>query len=145
MEASPDKKNIEIDEVTLRHLKSAGKWSMFIGIIGFILLGIIIVAGILAGTFLAAFNKGDSGFILPDALIMIIMLAVAVICLFHVFFLMRFSKHASNAVRLHNSTELKKAIKSLKLYFIYIGILIIILLSGYLAALVIAGNSVSLV
>jgi len=145
MEASPDKKNIEIDEVTLRHLKSAGKWSMFIGIIGFILLGIIIVAGILAGTFLAAFNKGDSGFILPDALIMIIMLAVAVICLFHVFFLMRLSKHASNAARLHNSTELKKAIKSLKLYFIYIGILIIILLSGYLAALVIAGNSVSLV
>ena len=145
MEANPDKKIIEIDEATLRHLKSAGKWSMFIGIIGFILLGIIIIAGILAGTFLAAFNSGDSGTKLPDALIMAIIIAAGVICLLHVFFLVRFSKHASNAVKMNDSTEFKKAIKSLKLYFIYIGILIIILLSGYLAAFVISGSSVSLV
>jgi len=145
MEVNPDKKIIEIDEATLRHLKSAGKWSMFIGIIGFILLGIIIIAGILAGTFLAAFNSGDSGTKLPDALIMAIIIAAGVICLLHVFFLVRFSKHASNAARMNDSTEFKKAIKSLKLYFIYIGILIIILLSGYLAAFVISGSSVSLV
>jgi len=145
MEANPDKKNIEIDEVTLRHLKSAGKWSMFIGIIGFILLGIIIVGGILAGTFLAAFNTADSGSELPDAVIMAIVLTTGVISLFHVFFLVRFSKHASNAVSHKDSTEFKKAIKSLKLYFIYIGILLIILISGYLAALVISGSSVSLV
>jgi hypothetical protein len=145
MEASPDKKKIEIDEVTLRHLKSAGKWSMFIGIIGFILLGIVIVAGILAGTFLAAFNAGDPDSKLPDAVIVAIALITVVICLFHVFFLVRFSKHASNAVRLHDSNEFRKAVKSLKLYFVYIGILIIILLSGYLAALVISGSSVSLV
>jgi len=145
MEVNPNKKKIEIDEATLRHLKSAGKWSMFIGIIGFILLGIIIIAGILAGTFLAAFNSGESGTKLPDALIMAIIIAAGVICLFHVFFLVRFSKHASNAARMNDSTEFKKAIKSLKLYFIYIGILIIILLSGYLAAFVISGSSVSLV
>ena len=145
MEVNPDKKIIEIDEATLRHLKSAGKWSMFIGIIGFILLGIIIIAGILAGTFLAAFNSGESGTKLPDALIMAIIIAAGVICLLHVFFLVRFSKHASNAARMNDSTEFKKAIKSLKLYFIYIGILIIILLSGYLAAFVISGSSVSLV
>jgi hypothetical protein len=145
MEANTEKRSIEIDEITLRHLKSAGKWSMFIGIIGFILLGIIIVAGILAGTFLAAFNTGDTGTKLPDAVVMAIVLSIGVICLFHVFFLVRFSKHASNAVRLHDSNEFKKAVKSLKLYFVYIGILIIILLSGYLAALVISGSSVSLV
>jgi magnesium-transporting ATPase (P-type) len=145
MEPLIENRKIELDQETLNHLNTARKWSMFIGIIGFILLGIIIVAGILAGTFLAAFNTGDSGSDLPDAVVMAVVLTTGIISLFHVFFLVRFSKHASNAIRLHDSNEFKKAVKSLKLYFIYIGILIIILLSGYLAAFVISGSSVSLI
>ena len=145
MEANPEKRGIEIDEITLRHLKRAGKWSMFIAIIGFIILGVILIAGVIAGTFLASFKAGDTGSKLPDALVMAIVLFTGVLSLFPVFFLVNFSKHASNAVRLHDSVEFKKAIKSLMRYFTYVGIIIILILSGYLAALFISGRSVSLV
>jgi len=134
---------MEIDHDSLKNLDISRKWAMFIAIIGFIFLGIMIIVGILAGTFLSAFSGGetDSGFPVYLVLIMFVILAAA--SFFPVLYLFRFSKHAAHAVSFLDKQELKNAIKNLKLYFVYIGVLIIIVLSFYLGALIMAGTSIS--
>jgi magnesium-transporting ATPase (P-type) len=145
MESNLESRKIEIEEDTLNHLDTTRKWAMFVAIIGFIFLGLIIIIGLLAGTFLTAFNSGEKALGIPDSLMFIPILILAVIYLFPVLFLFRFSKHSSHAIQTFNKLELHKAIKNLKFYFVYIGVLIIIVLSIYIVLLVVTGSSMALI
>jgi hypothetical protein len=143
MESPLEIRKIEIEQDTLNHLNSTRKWAMFLAIIGFIFLFLILIIGLLAGTFLTAFSTGEKGLGIPDSLMFVPVVLMAIICFFPVLFLFRFSKHASHAIRNFDKLELHKAIKSLRTYFAYIGILIIIVLSLYIIVLIIAGSSLA--
>jgi len=116
---------------------------MFLAIIGFIFLGLILIIGLLAGTFLTAFSTGQKGLGIPDSLMFVPIVLMSAIYFFPVLFLFRFSKHTSKAIRNFDKLEFHKAIKSLKAYFAYIGILIIIVLTLYIVVLIIAGSSMA--
>ena len=143
MESSPDSRKIEIEQKTLDNLNTIRKWTMFIAIIGFILLGLLLIIGLIAGTFLSAFKLGETGLGIPESLGLIVLFVVAVIYFFPVFFLFRFSKHTGNAVQTLNKEELHKAFKNLKSYVVYLGVLIIIGLSIYVMALLFAGSAIA--
>jgi hypothetical protein len=143
MEIQPEPRKIEIDEKTLNHLNTTRKWVMFLAIIGFIVLGLFIVISLIAGTFLTVFNLSDKGLGVPESLMFIPVLLLALIYFFPVLFLFRFSKHMGHAIQTLDNEELHKALKNLKSYFVYIGTLIILGLTGYLVALIIAGSSLS--
>ena len=141
MENPPDPPKIEIGQETLNNLSTTRRWRMFIAVSGFIILGLIIALGLITGTFLSTFNNSDTTPGIPDLLLLAIVLAAAVIYFFPVFFLFRFSKHASNAVADLNSEELLKAFKYLKRYFVYLGILLIIVIACYIAGLILEGTA----
>ena len=143
METSPESRKIEIGHETLNKLNSTRKWTMFLAIIDFIFLGLFIVIGVITGTFLSAFNSGETGLGIPESLMLVILFVLAVIYFFPVLFLFRFSKHAAHAVQTLDKQELHKAFRNLKSYFVYIGILIIIVLTFYIVALVVEGTSMS--
>jgi hypothetical protein len=143
MKAPLENKKIEIEQQTLTHLNTTRKWAMFLAIIGFIFLGLIIIIGLIAGTFLTAFNSGEKGLGIPESLMFVPILLLAVIFFFPVLFLFRFSKHTSHAIQTLDKLELHKAIKNLKSYFAYIGILIIIIFSLYVVVLIVAGSSMA--
>ena len=143
MESIHEKKKIEIEQETLNQLNTTRKWTMFLAIIGFIFLGLFIVMGVIAGTFLSAFNSVETGLGIPESLMFVIFLAVAVIYFIPVLFLFRFSKHTAHAVQTLDKQEFHKAIKNLKSYFVYLGILLIILLTFYVVALIVAGTSMA--
>jgi hypothetical protein len=103
----------------------------------------MIVIGLIAGTFLTAFNSGEKGLGIPESLLFVPVLLLAVIYFFPVLFLFRFSKHTSHAILTLDKLEFHKAIKNLKYYFAYIGILIIIILSLYIVVLIVAGSSMA--
>src|SRR5674476_1519967 len=132
METNLETRKIEIEEGTFKYLNSSRKWAMFLAIIGFIFVGLIIIIGLIAGTFLTAFNSGEKGLGIPESLMFIPILLLAVIYFFPVLFLFRFSKHTSHAVQTLDKMEFHKAIKNLKSFFVYIGVLIIIILSLYI-------------
>jgi uncharacterized membrane protein len=134
---------IEIDEKTLVQLNKTRKWAMFMAIIGFIFLGLILVVGFLAGTFFKAFNSGDSGGSYPSYLTFLPVIVVALVYFFPVLFLFRFSKHTAQAIQNRDKVAFHRAVKNLKLYFAYIGILIIIIFVIYFSVLIIAGSSVA--
>lgn len=143
METPIENRTIEIDAKTLTQLNRTRKWAMFLAIINFIFLGMIIVFGLLAGTFFKIFNYGEDGNSIPGFLTFIPVAVVALVYFFPVLFLFRFSKKAALAIVTLDKTELHSAIKNLKLYFAYIGILIIIVFFIYFSVLFIAGSSVA--
>jgi hypothetical protein len=141
MESIPETRKIEIEEETLKTLNTTRKWTMFISIIGFILLGLLLVIGFIAGTFLTAFKIGDAGLGIPESMALIIIFVLSLVYFFPVFFLFRFSKHTANAVQSLNKEDLRKAFRNLKFYFIYLGVLLIMAMVLYLAALIFTGSS----
>jgi len=145
MENNLEPRKIEIEQKTLNNLNTIRKWTMFIAIIGFILLGLLLTIGLIAGTFLSAFKSGESGLGIPESLVLIIIFAMSLIYFFPVFFLFRFSKHAAHAVETFDKTELHKAFKNLKFYFVSFGLIIIFALTLYVFALIITGTSVGFI
>jgi len=145
METNLEIRKIEIENETLKYLNTARKWAMFLAIIWFIFLGLIIVIGLIAGTFLTAFNSGEKSLGIPESLMFIPVLLVALLYFFPVLFLFRFSKHTSHAIQTLDKMEFHKAIKNLKSYFAYIGIMIIVVFTFYIAVLIIAGTSMAFI
>ena len=143
METNLEIRKIEIENETLKVLNTARKWAMFLAIIGFIFLGLIIVIGLIAGTFLTAFNSGEKSLGIPESLMFIPFLLVALLYFFPVLFLFRFSKHTSHAILTLDKMEFHKAMKNLKSYFAYIGIMIIVVFSFYIVVLIVAGTSMA--
>lgn len=138
-----ENRKIEIEQESLNYLNTIRKWTMFFAILGFIFLGLMVIAGIAAGTFLTAFKSSETGVGIPESLVLILILVFALIYFFPILFLFRFSKHTAKAVHTLAKEELNKAFKNLRAYCVYIGILFIIVLSIYLIVLVVAGTSVA--
>ena len=143
MDTPLENRKIEIDEETLKNLNNIRKWTMFLSILGFIFLGLLIVIGVIAGIFLSAFKTGNTVTGVPESLIFVIFIVMAAVYFFPILYLFRFSKHTALAVQNLDKPELHIAIKNLKSYFAYIGILIIIFLSFYVVVIIIAGTSMS--
>jgi small-conductance mechanosensitive channel len=145
MENNSEIRKIEIEQHTLKDLDTTRKWSMFIAILGFIGIGILVIGGLFAWVFLTVFKSQETGLGISETLVFLIVLVFAVIYFFPVLYMFKFSKHTSNAVRSLDKQELHKAFRNLKRYFVYIGIIIIVILALYVLAFIIAGTSMSFV
>jgi uncharacterized membrane protein YjgN (DUF898 family) len=156
MENNQEIKKIEISQESLGYLDTTRKWTMFFAIIGFIFLGMMLIIGILAGSFLSAFTSKMSGMQgmqgmegakaaggIAGVFVFIILLVFAVIYFFPLLYLLRFSRHTKKAVANLDANELQSGLKYLKLFWKYIGILMIVLLAVYLLVLIIAGSSLA--
>jgi len=141
MENIPEIKRIELEEGTLRDLDTTRKWSMFMAILGFIAVGILIIVGLVAGVFLSVFKTEQTASwgIIPASVV----LGFSIIYFFPILCLYSFSKHAGHAVRELDKDHLRKAFKYLKRYFIYVGIVAIVVLAFYLIAFIVSGASLA--
>ena len=143
METTLENRKIEIEPETLNNLNTTRKWTMFLSIIGFIFLGLFIVIGIITGIFLSAFNSGVSNIGLPESLLVVIFIILILLYFFPVLFLFRFSKLMARAIQTLDKQILHKAFKNLKSFFVYIGVLLIIVFSLYIVTLIEAGTSMT--
>jgi hypothetical protein len=143
MENNSEIRKIEIEQDTLKDLDTTRKWSMFMAILGFIGIGILVIVGLFAGVFLTVFKSQGTGLGISEALVFLIVLVFAAIYFFPILYLFKFSKHTSNAVKTLDKQELHIAFRNLKRYYVYMGIIIIVILVLYVLAFVIAGASMS--
>lgn len=143
MENIDNVRKIEVGQEALNDLNTTRKWTMFLAILGFIGIGFMVLAGLFAGVFLSVFNTEQTPLGFPEWLVFVVILAFAVVYFFPVLFLFRFSKHTSNAVKTLDKQEFNKAVKNLRSYYVYIGVLLIILLAIYVVAFIAAGASVA--
>ena len=143
MENTSENTTIEIGPEIINTLNATWKWTMFLSVLGFIFLGLLIVAGLVTSTFLSSFKTEEVSLGIPESLLFIVWIIIATISFFPVFFLIRFSRHTRNAVHTHDKQELHKAFKNLRIYFTYIGIMVIVVVTIYIVALIAAGASMS--
>jgi len=160
MENSLENRKIEIDQESLGYLDTTRKWAMFFAILGFIGLGVMLILGLVAGSFMSLFSskmagmsgmegmegmetaKAVGGF--ASIFVFIILLIFAVIYFFPLLYLLRFSKHTKNAITNLDANEMRLGFRNLKAYWKYIGILIIVTLSFCLLGLVLSASSLAL-
>ena len=143
MGANPEIGKIEIDQKGLKNLNTIRKWTMFLAVSGFIFLGLMITIGAITGIFLSAFKADQTSAGFAETYMLLFFLVLAIACFFPLFYLFRFSKYTTHAVNNLDKQELYEAIQNLKHFFVYLGILIIIVLTFYIIALIAAGSSMA--
>jgi flagellar basal body-associated protein FliL len=135
---------IELEQNTLKHLNTARKWSMFLSIMGFIVNGLIIILAIMAAVFLKIFQTEQTNSRIPETLYVVALFLLAILFFFPLINLFRFSRLTFRAVQSRNPGDFHKAFKNLKSFFVFIGILIIILLILYVAVLIAVGSAMTI-
>ena len=144
MDTISEENKIEISSEALDNLNVTWRWTTFLSVLGFIFLGLIIVAGIATSLFLTVFKTQQTNLGIPESLMMVVFVIIGILCYFPVFFLFRFSKNIRDAIQNHDQRKLAKGFRNLRLFFAYFGILVILIISVYLIFLLFAGASISI-
>ena len=113
MEPVSEATKMEISPETLRNLNTIRKWTMFLSVIGFIVMGLLIAMILATGTFLTFFKLKETGPENKDILMIIVLVTVAIVFFFSVLFLFRFSRLARDAVHKHDVRKLDEAFKNI--------------------------------
>lgn len=132
---------LSIDPVTKSHLAETARWARFLSIIGFIFLGIMILAGISISLFVGRPLDTYGGSNVFDAFsvgMAFFYLFLAVLWFFPLLFLYRFASRMKTALNSNDQNALNIALQNLKICFRYVGIITIIVLALYALALVFA-------
>jgi magnesium-transporting ATPase (P-type) len=143
MEPAPKDRKIEIGPEILNNLNSARKWTTFLSILGFIFLGLLIIAGLTTSLFLTTFKTQEANLGIPESVVIILLIVIGAVYFLPVFFLFRFSRNTRDGIQNLDRKKLEKGFNNLRLYFTYTGIMVIVVLTIYVVALLAAGASIS--
>ncbi|MCF8254260.1 MAG: hypothetical protein K9H61_06465 [Bacteroidia bacterium] len=118
-----------LDAYGMVQIKETAKWAKTIAIIGFVMMGIMLLFGIFGIVF--AFTKSNNGAafgFIPLIFMMAIMLVLyGIPC----YYLLQFYKYCHAAILERDSAGLSKGLAFLKSHFNFIGVLIIIGIAFY--------------
>lgn len=118
------------------YLKETAKWSKFLSIVGFVMVGIMVIAGLIMGTVGAsAFSAlgpdaGPMG-MLGGGMFMVIYLLLALLYFFPTLYLYRFSSKMQTALNSDSQNDLTESFKNLKSVFKFWGIFTAIFIGLY--------------
>jgi hypothetical protein len=131
-----------LTEKMLSYLREASPWLRFVGITGFVFLGIVVIG-------LLAVIVGSNSLLSPLGLgnftpfLFVAYLPVLVIAFFHVFFTFRFGKKIQVYLQTGDYIDLEDALKNNRSLWTLTGVLYIISLAGF--ALVLIGGIIAAV
>ncbi len=124
---------LDVNQEIKGYLNETSKWSYFLSIMGFIAIGFMLLGGI--GIAFVGSDLGESdgtyqiGYAFGGALFYIV---IAVVYLFPVLYLFRFSKSMKNALRNNNNEAFIEAFKNLKSHYKFIAIFTIAIIALYI-------------
>ncbi len=137
--------DLQIDDISMQHLKETSGWAKFLGIVGFIFSGFIAIAAFAAGATLSTIRSPFSGSYGRGlgASIIVIYLLMAGLTFMISLFVYRFGSNGKAAIASGDQTSLNESLRNLKFVFrtqgiitcIYLGILVLVFVFGGLAAL----------
>jgi hypothetical protein len=126
----PEQTPLELPNESQFYLWETRKWGNFLGILGFIFVGLMVLGGIGMGMFSSALREyGNLGF--PGFGFTLLYLLMALLYFFPILYIYRFSSHMKIALQTKSADELNLAFKNLKSNFRFVGILCIVVLSIY--------------
>lgn len=133
---------MELEAQAVVYLNETRKWTLFLAILGFILLGFMLLGSIFYGMFFSlapGLNEISNGFATGMGIVgAVVMFVVVAIWFFPLLYLYRFSKMSKEAILENNKATLTVAFRYLKMYYRFIGIFTIVVLSIYVIIFLIA-------
>ncbi|MBS1587583.1 MAG: hypothetical protein JSS82_18770 [Bacteroidetes bacterium] len=123
--------NLEVDEVAKSHLLETARWGKFLAIVGFIIIGLMVLLGLFGG--MAASSFGGGGLLggLSGVSLLLFYLLIAALYFYPCFTLYRFASNMKPAINTMNRQQFNSALGNMKALFQYMGIMTIIMLSLY--------------
>ena len=129
----PETKSIELQKETLNFLNETRKWSYFLAIMGFILIGLMVLAGLLIGVVFSTFAPAAMGNMpFPPYIFAPFYIVMALIYLFPTLYLLRFSTWTKKGLEAMSTENIHQAFRNLKSLFRFIGIFTIVIIGLYI-------------
>ncbi len=132
--------NLGVDEEARAHLLETARWTKFIAIIGFIILGLLILVGILMGLGLSVasqmYDTANFGSAFGTAM-MVMYLVLSLLYFFPILYLYKFSVLIKPAIHTGNKQQFNLALSYQKRMYKFIGIMLLVVFGLY-AVMIIA-------
>ena len=131
--------SLTIDPATKTHLSETARWARFLAISGMVMLALGMVVSVMASTVFTRFFGFPTGIeddtntslgAMRIGMVVGTLITFAII-FFPLLFLLRFSNAMKRAIAANDQTRLNESFQNLKVYFRYLGILVIIFLVLY--------------
>ena len=135
-QVSSHNEGMNLSVYALSNFRTAGLWAKFLAIMGFIGVGFMLIAGfvmIIGMSAMSIYDSNPMGF--GFAGLGFIYLIIAVLMFFPAYFMLRYAIKISDAFRTRNVLSLDESSKQLKNYFVFTGVMTIIVLGIYLIAI----------
>ncbi|MCX7987230.1 MAG: hypothetical protein N2662_09860 [Bacteroidales bacterium] len=123
----------ELNEMSVKYLTSIYRWTYFFSILGFVGIVLLLLLALFAKAMINAMNPQleDSA-----SMMAIVYLLMALIYVFPVWYMFRFSKLAKQAILDKNTLLMQEALKNFKMHFQFVGIVTISILVLYFVIIV---------
>ncbi|SDC61625.1 DUF5362 family protein [Niabella drilacis] len=126
-------RGLEINEQGKFYIDEASKWAKLLGIIGFIALFFILIAG-LGVLMVGSTMMQTSGMPISGSFIGLIYIAMALLYFFPSFYLFKFGTITRRGIQTENIADLNEGLRYLKSLFRFLGILTIVIIGFYIIA-----------
>jgi hypothetical protein len=131
--AAYNNNSLTVSPMASGYLNETGRWGKFLAILGFCVIGLFVIVGLFAGSFIAQ-AAGDGT--VPGFVFTLLYLFLGALYFFPVYYLYKFSSQVRTALVRKDSVELDSAFENLKSHYKFLGIVMIIVLSLYAIAIV---------
>ncbi|RDV12550.1 hypothetical protein DXT99_22555 [Pontibacter diazotrophicus] len=133
---------LRITPPSAEFLRTAARWGKFLAIIGFVMIGFMVLMALGIGAFMSGMMQGmnnTTGVMsaLGSSFFSIFYLLFALLYFFPVLYLYRFSSKVQRALDLQSETEIDEAFKNLKSLLKFMGVLTIIVLAFYVLSILV--------
>lgn len=129
--------SVGLNEEIKGYLYETAKWGRFLAIVGFVMVGFMVIVALFAGSFMSMMG-GEAFAMMGGAFITVLYLAMAAIYFMPCLYLYRFSTKTKTALDLGSSMDLTEAFGNLKSVYKFWGILTAVMLGLYALAIVIS-------
>jgi hypothetical protein len=130
---------LSLNDLAIEALKTSAKWCMFLSIIGFIFIGLMVVAGAVMSVAMSAMPAdpyggamGMGGFEAIKGYIGISYIVLALIYFFPVYYLFNYATGTRKAIDSGNEDALANALINLKSHHKFLGIATIVMIVLYI-------------
>ena len=133
-----DNFEMQLTTFSKEYLKSAGQWAYILGIIGFVMSGLMLIASIFIGIAFSAFSTDDFGSAFGSSMpfgggtIAAIYVVLALVYGVFSYLLFLFGMKMKDAIQKNDGSVLEKSLHSLKLFFKLWGIMTIVFIGLYI-------------
>ncbi len=123
--------DIHVDEIAYGHLKETAKWGKFLGLLGFVLSGLLALVGIFAGSMITTLmeRSGSTAGPVGAGTLTMIYIIGALIYFFMSLYLYRFAVKMQAALKTTSQETFNESLSNLRMLYRMMGIIMIVYLS----------------